>query len=113
MEHLILCYIYIIFLQASTPQVLVLDEIGKMEMFSQGFVTSVQRILAQPDSTVLTTIPIPKGKPIPLVEQIRSNKNVFLVNVSINEKYLNMIKLYQKIVHIIMMRTRMIIMMKI
>nr|XP_027218058.1 cancer-related nucleoside-triphosphatase homolog isoform X2 [Penaeus vannamei] len=68
--------------QASTPQVLVLDEIGKMEMFSQGFVTSVQRILAQPDSTVLTTIPIPKGKPIPLVEQIRSNKNVFLVNLS-------------------------------
>ncbi|XP_047488276.1 cancer-related nucleoside-triphosphatase-like [Penaeus chinensis] len=68
--------------QPSSPQVLVLDEIGKMEMFSQGFVTSVQRILAQPDATVLTTIPIPKGKPIPLVEQIRNGKNVFLVNLS-------------------------------
>lgn len=62
-----------------------MDEIGKMEMFSQGFVTGVQRILSQPDSTVLTTIPIPKGKPIPLVEQIRNSKNVFLVNVSMNE----------------------------
>ncbi|XP_042857134.1 cancer-related nucleoside-triphosphatase homolog [Penaeus japonicus] len=68
--------------QTSSPQILVLDEIGKMEMFSQGFVTNVQRILAQPGTTVLATIPIPKGKPIPLVEQIRNNKNVFLVNLS-------------------------------
>lgn len=58
-----------------------LDEIGKMEMFSTGFVRGVRQAISDPSSTILTTIPIAKGKPIPLVEEIRSSPKFMVVNV--------------------------------
>ncbi len=54
-----------------------------MELFSQGFVQAVRRILNQPYSTVLGTIPVPKGKALGLVEEIRTRRDVKVYNVSI------------------------------
>ncbi|XP_076064217.1 cancer-related nucleoside-triphosphatase homolog isoform X2 [Oratosquilla oratoria] len=66
----------------SKGQVLVLDEIGKMEMFSKEFVASVKQLINSPGYTILTTIPVSKGKPIPLVEHIRSHADVMVVQLS-------------------------------
>ncbi|XP_064092388.1 cancer-related nucleoside-triphosphatase-like isoform X1 [Macrobrachium nipponense] len=68
--------------KTSDGHILVLDEIGKMEMFSQKFVSGVRQVMGQSSSTVLTTIPIPKGRPIPLVEEIRNRKDILLINLS-------------------------------
>ena len=53
----------------------VIDEIGKMEMFSSRFVQTVRSLVAHVGTTVLATIPIAKGRPIPLVEELRHSTN--------------------------------------
>ena len=40
----------------------VIDEIGKMELFSKDFVQLVQSTFQSPKSVVMATIPISKGK---------------------------------------------------
>lgn len=59
------------------------DEVGKMEMFCESFVREVRSLLENPTTTVLTTIPVAKGKPIPLVEEIRHRKDAVLYQVII------------------------------
>ncbi|KAK2183873.1 hypothetical protein NP493_293g02019, partial [Ridgeia piscesae] len=61
--------------------VYVIDEIGKMEMFSSSFVQTVRSLTAHVGSTVLATIPIAKGRPIPLVEELRHSADAKLVVV--------------------------------
>ncbi|NXS79297.1 NTPCR triphosphatase, partial [Erpornis zantholeuca] len=63
-------------------RICVIDEIGKMELFSQAFIQAVRQTLAGSGTVVLGTIPIPKGKPLDLVEEIRSRKDVKVFNVS-------------------------------
>ncbi|NWQ90889.1 NTPCR triphosphatase, partial [Burhinus bistriatus] len=63
-------------------KVCVIDEIGKMELFSQAFIQAVRQTLTGSGTVVLGTIPIPKGKPLDLVEDIRSRKDVKVFNVS-------------------------------
>ncbi|NWV03455.1 NTPCR triphosphatase, partial [Ptilonorhynchus violaceus] len=63
-------------------RICVIDEIGKMELFSQAFIQAVRQTLAGSGTVVLGTIPIPKGKPLELVEEIRSRKDVEVFNVS-------------------------------
>ncbi|NWU79090.1 NTPCR triphosphatase, partial [Onychorhynchus coronatus] len=63
-------------------KICVIDEIGKMELFSQAFIQAVRQTLAGSETVVLGTIPIPKGKPLDLVEEIRSRKDVKVFNVS-------------------------------
>ena len=65
-----------VFTVSIKSQVFIIDEIGKMELFSATFVSMVQDILKCPTSTVITTIPIPKGKPIPFVEEIRNHPQI-------------------------------------
>lgn len=60
----------------------VIDEIGKMELFSQPFIQAVHQTLATPGTVVLGTIPIPKGKPLAFVEEIRHRNDVKVFNVS-------------------------------
>ncbi|XP_022097961.1 cancer-related nucleoside-triphosphatase-like isoform X2 [Acanthaster planci] len=60
----------------STSSILIIDEIGKMELFSQGFIQLVRRHLSQSTCPILGTIPVPKGKPLGLVEEVRSRKDV-------------------------------------
>ncbi|XP_053769219.1 cancer-related nucleoside-triphosphatase [Desmodus rotundus] len=63
-------------------RVCVIDEIGKMELFSQPFTQAVRQTLSAPGTVVLGTIPIPKGKPLALVEEIRSRADVRVFSVS-------------------------------
>lgn len=63
-------------------KVFVIDEIGKMELFSQSFIRAVRQTLDSPSCTVLGTIPIPKGKPLGLVEEVRSRRDVKVFTVS-------------------------------
>ena len=61
---------------------IVIDEVGKMEMFSAVFVRTVKQILLQKNTVLFATIPVPRGKPIPLVEEIRHHKEVQVFEVS-------------------------------
>ncbi|XP_074899378.1 cancer-related nucleoside-triphosphatase isoform X2 [Buteo buteo] len=61
-------------------KICVIDEIGKMELFSQPFIQAVRQTLTGSGTMVLGTIPIPKGKPLDLVEEIRSRKDVKVFN---------------------------------
>lgn len=53
-----------------------------MELFSQAFIQAVRQMLAGSGTVVLGTIPIPKGRPLDLVEEIRSRKDVEVFTVS-------------------------------
>ncbi|XP_019726237.1 cancer-related nucleoside-triphosphatase isoform X2 [Hippocampus comes] len=63
-------------------KVFVLDEIGKMELFSQPFIKAVRQTLDCSSCTVLGTIPIPKGKPLGLVEEVRIRSDVKVFTVT-------------------------------
>lgn len=64
------------------PSVCVIDEVGKMELFSQPFAQAVRQTLAAPGTVVLGTIPVPKGKPLAFVEEIRSRADVQVFSVT-------------------------------
>nr|XP_040034175.1 cancer-related nucleoside-triphosphatase [Gasterosteus aculeatus aculeatus] len=63
-------------------KVFVIDEIGKMELFSQSFVGAVRRTLDGSSWTILGTIPVPKGRPLGLVEEVRGRRDVKVFTVS-------------------------------
>lgn len=63
-------------------KVFVIDEIGRMELFSQSFIRAVRQTLDGPSCTVLGTIPLPKGKPLVLVEEVRGRSDVKVFTVS-------------------------------
>lgn len=65
-------------------KVFVIDEIGKMELFSRSFISSVRQTLDGSSCTILGTIPVPKGKPLGLVEEVRSRGDVKVFTVSTN-----------------------------
>lgn len=73
---------------AGGRKVFVIDEIGKMELFSQSFIRSVRQTLDSSSYTILGTIPIPKGKPLGLVEEVRSRRDVKVFTVSTNDNTL-------------------------
>ncbi|XP_066467537.1 cancer-related nucleoside-triphosphatase isoform X1 [Tiliqua scincoides] len=63
-------------------KVCVIDEIGKMELFSQSFVQAVHQLLSGSGTVILGTIPVSKGKPLGLVEEIRNRKEVKVFNIT-------------------------------
>ena len=66
-----------------TPILLVVDEIGKMELFSQKFEEEVRRLFDQPDVVVLATVPLQsKHRSLSLVDQLMSRNDVSLHEVS-------------------------------
>lgn len=68
--------------QGGGRKVFVIDEIGKMELFSQPFIRAVRQILDSPRCSILGTIPISRGKPLALVEEVRSRRDVKVFTVS-------------------------------
>ncbi|MBZ3871069.1 Cancer-related nucleoside-triphosphatase-like protein [Sciurus carolinensis] len=64
------------------PRLCVINEIGKMELFSQPYIQAVHQTLSSPVTIVLGTIPAPKGKPLVLVEEIRGRPDVKGFSVS-------------------------------
>lgn len=67
--------------QSSSP-VIVVDEVGKMELCSSVFVQTVRSLISNRRITILATIPVPKGRPIPLVEELRSSKDAHIFEIS-------------------------------
>ncbi|GFO21549.1 nucleoside-triphosphatase thep1 [Plakobranchus ocellatus] len=61
--------------------VYLVDEIGKMELFSQSFIQAVRKLMSHPNVTLVATIPVPKGRPIPFVEELRGKENSCLFEV--------------------------------
>lgn len=81
----------VLWLQAGSAggsrKVFVIDEIGKMELFSQSFIRAVRQTLDGSSCTILGTIPVPKGKPLGLVEEVRGRSDVKVFTVSTNNSY--------------------------
>ncbi|XP_062375988.1 cancer-related nucleoside-triphosphatase isoform X2 [Sardina pilchardus] len=67
---------------ADDRRVFVIDEIGKMELFSQAFIRAVRQTLDCSNCSILGTIPIPKGKPLGLVEEVRGRADVKVFMIS-------------------------------
>ena len=63
--------------------VIIVDEVGKMELFSQSFVNSVCELFSSSQATVLATVPVTKQRPIPFVDELKKHKDVTLIEVSI------------------------------
>uniref|UniRef100_A0A3P9AEA3 Uncharacterized protein n=1 Tax=Esox lucius TaxID=8010 RepID=A0A3P9AEA3_ESOLU len=60
----------------------IIDEVGRMELFSQSFIRAVRQTLDSSVCCVLGTIPLPKGKPLVLVEEIRARPDVTVFTVT-------------------------------
>lgn len=58
-----------------------IDEIGKMELFSQDFVEVVQTVFQCPDVVILATIPVARQKSHWLVEELRQRPDCMLFEV--------------------------------
>ncbi|PSN48931.1 Cancer-related nucleoside-triphosphatase [Blattella germanica] len=67
--------------QTQTGDVLVLDEIGRMELFSDSFKREVTKAFGNTGITILATIPIPKAKPMPFIENLRRRPDSVVVEV--------------------------------
>ena len=65
-----------------SQQMIIIDEIGKMELFSKKFIAEVRRVFDSPQIVILATIPVPKGKPLQLVEELRGRQDCEVVTVS-------------------------------
>ena len=63
--------------------ILIIDEIGKMELFSKPFTAHVRRLFDQHPGRILATIPVARGKPLPLVDEIRKRVDVSIITVSL------------------------------
>ena len=63
--------------------VVIVDEVGKMELFSQDFVTSVRELFSSSQATILATVPVAKQRPILFVDEIKRRPDVKLIEVSI------------------------------
>lgn len=62
----------------------IVDEVGKMELFSQNFVKSVQELFSSSNVRVLATVPVTKQHPIPFVDELKKREDVTLIEVSIS-----------------------------
>ena len=60
----------------------IVDEVGKMELFSQSFVSSVRELFSSLQATVLATVPVTKQRPIPFVDELKKREDVTLIEVS-------------------------------
>lgn len=65
-----------------TRKVFIIDEIGKMELFSQSFIRAVRQTLDSSSCTILGTIPVLKHKPLPVVEEVRGRSDVRVFTIS-------------------------------
>ncbi|XP_010863431.1 cancer-related nucleoside-triphosphatase [Esox lucius] len=70
------------FESAGARKLFIIDEVGRMELFSQSFIRAVRQTLDSSVCCVLGTIPLPKGKPLVLVEEIRARPDVTVFTVT-------------------------------
>lgn len=77
--------------QDKQNRVVVIDEIGKMEMFSQSFIRLIKQVMDTTGLTVIATIPVAKGRPLQLVEEVRTrhDAHVFTITKENRDSILN------------------------
>ena len=69
--------------QQRSPSLLVIDEIGKMELFSRNFEKEVRDLFDRPGVFILGTVPLQsRQRSCSLVDQLMSRKDVRLFEVS-------------------------------
>lgn len=66
-----------------STDILVLDEIGKMELLSGKFKAAVETTFKKSEVRILASIPVPKGVPINLVESLRTNPECCVIMVGL------------------------------
>lgn len=54
-----------------------------MELFSQAFIRAVRQTLDASSCSIVGTIPVPKGKPLALVEEVRGRQDVKIFTVTL------------------------------
>jgi len=62
----------------------VIDEIGKMELFSRRFEQAVRQLMSRSDLTLLATIPVKRRVPVEFADEVRTSPTVRLFEVSEN-----------------------------
>ncbi|XP_020902502.1 cancer-related nucleoside-triphosphatase isoform X2 [Exaiptasia diaphana] len=62
--------------------VVIVDEIGKMELFSRLFSQAVSDLFESKTPCILATVPIAKQRAIPFVERLKERKDVVLIEVT-------------------------------
>ncbi|XP_065842816.1 cancer-related nucleoside-triphosphatase homolog isoform X2 [Oscarella lobularis] len=68
---------------AERPLLFVIDEIGKMEMFSESFVAAVRTLFDSDNARILATVPLVRSPgSLPFVERLKARKDVKLCQVS-------------------------------
>ncbi|GIX97985.1 cancer-related nucleoside-triphosphatase homolog [Caerostris extrusa] len=61
--------------------ILILDEIGKMELFSKPFLAKAQEVFSKSNVRVLATIPVVK-RVLPFVDELRNRKDCIVIEVT-------------------------------
>ena len=61
--------------------VVIVDEVGKMELFSPSFISSVHELFSLQQATILATVPLTKQRPISFVDELKNRKDVTLIEV--------------------------------
>jgi len=74
---------------AAELPVIVVDEIGKMELISQRFEQTIRQLMSRRDLVILATIPDKRKIPIALVDEIRQSSTVRLFEVRLCIKHLS------------------------
>lgn len=59
-----------------------------MELFSRSFNDAVKNLFETPNLQIIATIPVAKGKPIPLIENLRSDPKNIIITVRINKLFI-------------------------
>lgn len=62
--------------------VVIVDEVGKMELFSHSFISSVRELFSLQQAIILATVPLTKQHPISFVDELKNRKDVTLIEVS-------------------------------
>eukprot|EP00112_Aurelia_sp_Birch-Aquarium-sp1_P002810 Seg1311.6 transcript_id=Seg1311.6/GoldUCD/mRNA.D3Y31 product="Cancer-related nucleoside-triphosphatase" protein_id=Seg1311.6/GoldUCD/D3Y31 len=68
--------------QCEAMHIFVVDEIGKMEVFSSKFCTAIRRVFDSKNAVILATVPVAKGKSLQIVEEIKARPDCNLIMVT-------------------------------
>ncbi|KAM7249070.1 hypothetical protein ACFE04_029092 [Oxalis oulophora] len=80
----------------SSPKVLIIDEIGKMELFSENFKNIVKRLYDQKSNVIVASIPVER-KNLPFVEQLCQSPSAELISVNVGNRNLLVAELTERI----------------
>lgn len=62
----------------------VIDEVGKMELFSHQFVDAVRELFQSKETVIMATVPVTRGRALPLVDELKQRQDCALFEVGCN-----------------------------